>query len=136
MIVLLDEKSGIDKDFREDLNKTLMVEYRSFLKSAQPVIRETKSKVQVKVLSETVSMLEHRCSGYWHSATFMLRHPKAHESILDIGQVKFISFASLNSYTDVTGIYSSFRYENGKVYTDKSVKDDTFRVSMYWREDA
>lgn len=131
MIVFLDKSSTLKKDFIKTLNKTLMTEWRIFQRAVQPVVEEVKSEEKARLLSSTVREYEERSYGNWHSATFLLK-PKRNEPLLEVGDILFYSFASVNSYTNVTSIYNDISYRDSKIWSGKS-DSQTYRVSLYWR---
>lgn len=131
MIVFLDKSSTLKPDFIKVLNKTLMTEWRIFQRAVQPVVEAVKSEDKAKILSSSVYEYEERSYGHWHSATFLL-NPKANEPLIEVGSILFYSFASVNSYTNVTSIYNDISYRDGVFYSNKK-DDQTYRMSMYWR---
>lgn len=133
-LILLDEKSELDKDFRDTLNKTLIVEQRNFQKAAKPVVKDEESKDSFTILSSSVLDLSVRSFGKWHTATFLLRKARKDEPLIKIEEAPLYTIqAGLNSYSEATRTYNSLYMKDNIVYSGTN-EDITYRVTFTWRE--
>lgn len=133
-LVLLDDKAQLDPSFKETLNKTLLIEKRSFLKAAAPVVKEEESKDSYQILSSSIVDLSVRSFGKWHTASFILRHPKKDEPLLKIEEAPLYTMqAGINSYSNATRSYNSLYLKDNVVYSGYA-DSSTYRMTFTWRE--
>lgn len=134
-VVFLDDKSLLDKELKESLNKILMVEYRLFQIASTPIVKEEEgNENEIKVLSSSVRSFISRSYGKWHCCSFLLRNPKKNELLINIGETIFFTFSALDSYADAVESYSGIECdEEGRIRSTYS-SIGTWLVSCYWRE--